>query len=190
MNTCDYESNCLNYPGCCYKCFSQEFLKVPEDKERQRRSRKERTSNNKKIPTWKNKEGMVARKLSAIPSAYEMESRINPGSGNQMHRPGDVLDDVLHIENKERQAHFTAKGQKQITIKLDWLNGCIAEATGIGKFPAVTFSTVGSDRIYALMDFNDLASMAHEIKYLRTELYKARNNKNSTKERVNDEKGN
>jgi hypothetical protein len=103
-----------------------------------------------------------------------MESRINPGSGNTYWRPGDVLDDILHTENKERKPSFTTKGKKQITIDVRWLLEAIREAEGKRKFPVVTFSLTGDDTIFALANFNTIAAMAHEIKYLRYELAKLR----------------
>ncbi len=178
ITPCDNHKDCLNYPDSCYKCFDRKFLKTAEDKTRQQRMRKKRTLQQKPgEKSWRYKERLTAAKLSAVPAAAEMESRINPGSGNQIHRPGDILDDVLHVEVKERKPSFTTKGKKHITIELAWLKDAIEEVRGINKFPVVTFSPVGDNHLYALMDFEDLANLAHEVKYLRNELIKVRQNR-------------
>ena len=173
--TCNFYGRCLRTDTHCHRCVDSKFLKLPQDKIRAKRRRKvDNIRANTTLHSWQKLEAETAAIVSAVPCTIEMEAKVNPGSGNQPGRPGDNIDDVLFVEDKERKPNILAGGEKSIAIKKGWLDEAIKEARGTGKFPVVPFRYKGTEEIYCLSTFQTIASMAHEIKYLRNELYTAR----------------
>lgn len=166
---CEYEGRCLNGPKNCFRCFDYSHLKLPEDRKRERNARKAQTmSGTSKLKPWAKLEERIARDLNRVPTAREMEARRNPGSGNQWHRPADVLDEVLLPEAKYRHV-VNARGEQVYTVTKETLEKTIHEAAGTGKFPCHCFQFKGDDRVYVTFDWDVLVDLVTEYKYLKQE---------------------
>ncbi len=179
MSECEFYGRCLSgAKNSCYRCMNKDLLRLPEDKVRNQRRKKAGHFNNSQIarnnPSWRNAETQGTLTVNAMPSAVEMEAKINPGSGNQTHRPGDFLDDVIFNETKERKPIITGGGKLSITIEKGWLDKAIAECKGRGKFPVVNFKLKDTDDLYSFSKFDTIAEMVQMIKYLKNELFNSR----------------
>lgn len=188
--SCPYLGRCKRGPNSCYRCADLSLLSLPEDKTRKQRQRKaatlKTTNAYKKAPSHRQLEMETAAELSAVPAAVEMETRRNPGSGNVDGRPGDNLDDILALEDKERTPQG---GVKSIAVQKVWLEKTISEFKGTGKFPAVSFRFKGDDEKFVFMSFQTLLEMAHTIKYLRTELYNTRERLKELQKQIQQQEG-
>lgn len=81
-------------------------------------------------------------------------ARRTPASG-ALSQKGDAVTPEMLMEVKERGT-LTARGEKQIAIKKDYLTKAEAEAYGSGRFFCLPFKFKGDNRIYAVVDFDDL----------------------------------
>ncbi|AOQ24570.1 hypothetical protein MTAT_19130 [Moorella thermoacetica] len=90
-----------------------------------------------------------------------------PGSGAVWYKPGDVVTPDILMEAKERGT-VTAKGEKSISIKKDWLEKIERESWAAGKtFWCLPFHYKGDDRIYVVIDFEDLVTLVEDQKYIQ-----------------------
>lgn len=167
MGTCEYEGRCLNV-SWCYRCQDRELLRLPEDKVRRKRQRQRPKQGERRAAPWRGLEEEVARRLSATPTVVELAARRQPGSGNQFHRPGDGVDEVVLVECKERAV--TTRGEKSHVIHLESLEKAAQEA-GARRKPLYVFRFPGTGRTYGVFEFDDLLELIHEVKVLRAECY-------------------
>lgn len=164
-DSCPYVTRCLN-TAQCYRCEHYHLLRLAEDKVRQKR-RTRHPGGGAKQPAWRRFEHEIARRLSSVPTVVEYESRRQPASGALPGRPGDVWDEVVLNESKLRNQHTTA-GRTQHTVKREWLEK-VAQEAGPGKVPLYTFRFAGPSSVYAVVRFDDLLELIHEVKLLRAE---------------------
>mgnify|MGYP005836048445 FL=1 len=162
-DTCPYIARCLNTRQC-YRCEHYHLLRLAED--RIRLKRRAKRSGVAGQPAWRQFEHEVARRLSSVPTVVEYESRRQPASGALPGSPGDVWDEVVLNESKLRNQH-TAAGRTQHTVKREWLEK-VAKEAGPGKVPLYTFRFADS-LTYAILRFDDLLELIHEVKLLRAE---------------------
>ena len=174
---CEYEGRCLNSDNC-FVCNGQRLLKLPEDKNRQRLQAKAVTATRKKdnltdcSESWKDLESAVAARISAMPTVKQYndmrEANRQVRSGAIWFMPGDVTDTIILAECKER-ATVTAQGEKTISIPKSWLTKIKQEANLAGKYPSFMFRYKDDEVIYSINEFDVLCDMITEIKFLRIE---------------------
>lgn len=177
MFDCEYTNRCLNSDKCM-RCMRHALLKLPEDKKRLQAQRKAVKDTHKKdrldncSESWKDLEQAVASRISALPTTKQYnemrEARRQVRSGAIWFMPGDVTDTIILAECKERST-VTARGEKSITIPKAWLNKLEDEAESEGKYPTFAFRYKDDTQIYAINKFEVLEEMVLEIKYLRLE---------------------
>lgn len=166
--SCEYEGQCLNEGKSCFRCFNFSRLKMPEDKRRESNARKAETmSGTDKLKPWQKLEEKIARDLNNIPTTREMEARRNPGSGNQWHRPADVLDEVLMPEAKYRSQ--VVRGKQHFSLTKEMLEKVKNEASGTGKFPCLPFQFAEDEHVYVIFNWDLLAELVQEFKFYKRE---------------------
>lgn len=164
MSDCLYSHQCLNVDAQCYRCREHNLLKLAQDKQKQK-SRVVPTDNSKK--SWRQLEQSSANKLSSVPTIADARRQF--GSGNKWYAPGDIVDNILLLEAKERD-QITTRGERYISIHKEWIEKIISEARGTGRYPGLVFRFKGDNNSYAIMEFDALCEMVHEIKLLREEI--------------------
>lgn len=181
---CEYENRCLNNTKC-FRCFGQSLLKLPEDKKLKKYNKQKKVHDNRVAQSdksWADLEQTVTDKLNAIPTIQEV--RRSRGSGNVWFEKGDVLDEILNLECKERKGNELAHGDKSFSIKRLWLEKANKEAQMENKIMALPFRFKNDENIYIIMqDCNiiELVNMckaykhdnklkAEEIKLLKKQL--------------------
>lgn len=166
---CEYYTSCKNNTKCMICGPTQRLLELPGDKARKKAEQKadRHIKGSSKEDSWKELEQYVADQLNAVP--YRPEARRQARSGGIWFLPGDVEDDVLIPECKERE-EYTARGEKSFSIKKDWIDKVYEEAKLTSKFPAVIFRFKNDDRAYYIHDFDVLRDMVHSIKVLNEDI--------------------
>ena len=115
--SCEYESTCLN-SSKCFRCYDQSLLKLKHEKRKSFASQSTQKDRNKK-DSWKSLEQDVANKLNQVPTITE--ARRSRCSGALWFEKGDIVDDILHPECKERTANELKSGEHSMSIKREWL---------------------------------------------------------------------
>lgn len=159
---CIYESECSNLNKACFKCVDHNKYKPLKV----RRGLAPKSANR-----IEKKEGMDFEKRGA--KAYNQSvkyardvARQQVGSGAFGQLLGDVITEeeltASLAEFKERGS-TSARGEKQITIKLEWLTKLKEEAKEMNKdFFFLPFSFKSHDTDYVAMEYNML------LKYIET----------------------
>lgn len=125
----------------------------------------------KVVDAYNNKLKETSVALNKTP-AYE---QIN--SGAIWHLPGDVVTEEALMECKERGT-LSAKGEKQISIKKDWLDKIAEEALASGKAPLLPFGFKNDDEIYAIATFDLWLELIHTIDILKIQIQKMESGNN------------
>ena len=170
-------SQCENRDNCVL-CNDYRLLKLPGDtrkKADQARYQKQAAKTDTRDDSnesWNDLEATVAAALNTTPTHQQYHerrlARRQTRSGGIWFMPGDVIDQVMLMECKERST-IDAHGKSQITIKKEWLDKVTQEADG-NQYPALAFRYKGCDDIYFIQRFEILMEIVSEIKYLREEI--------------------
>ena len=158
--SCEYESSCLN-SSKCFRCYSQSLLKLKHEQRKSYASHSTQKDRQKK-DSWKHLEQDVANKLNQIPSIAE--ARRSRASGALWFEKGDIVDDILHPECKERTATKLKSGEHSISIKKEWLEKAKEECIFSEKTMCLPFRFKGDENIYCIFDMNDIASLVTTMK--------------------------
>lgn len=166
MDDCSYRRVCLNFENQCYRCNSFTLLKLPQETKKSAfRDRLKKGKN--ETNSWQNLERDSVDKLNNLPTLKSAKRQT--GSGNKWYAQGDIVTDSFLLEAKERN-QISASGEKHISIKKEWLEKIIMEATISGKYPGLIFRFKNDDSSYAVMEFDNLCQIIHEIALLKQEL--------------------
>lgn len=160
---CEYEYRCKN-SSKCYRCFNQSLLSLPEDKQRQKHA-KTKTYHHKTATSdqsWEDLEQQVADALNKVPTMKE--ARRARASGALWFEKGDIVDEILHPECKERKGRSLKGTDKSFSIRRDWLEKAKEELLGSGKVMCLPFRFKEDERIYVIFDFNDIAELIQHMK--------------------------
>lgn len=161
--SCSYESSCLNY-GKCFRCSNQRLLKIKGQKDQQKIAGL--LNNNKKSlqadDSWKDLEQQVADKLNNIPTIQE--ARRSRASGALWFEKGDIVDQILHPECKERKGNELKSGEKSISIKKEWLEKAADECKFEDKTMCLPFRFKGDTNIYCIFKNDDIAELVTMMK--------------------------
>lgn len=166
---CEYFSRCKNNAKCMICGPEQRLLELPGDAQRKKALQKadRHVKGSTKEDSWKELEQFVADQLNAIP--YTPEARRQLRSGGIWFLPGDVSDEILIPECKERD-EVTSNGEKSFNIKKAWIEKVYEEARLADKFPALVFRFKNDDKAYFIDDFDVLRDMVHLIKVLNQDV--------------------
>lgn len=168
---CEYYYRCLSNTKCALCGPNQRLLKLPEDKitekNRQRLKTGYKKTSVKTEASWEELEQHSANILNAVPTFREAKRTIR--SGALWFQPGDVIDEKLLLECKERGT-VTAKGEKTFSILKNVLDKVIEEAKSSHRFPGLVFRYKDDSESYVVQPFNDLIHLVHLIKAYETEI--------------------
>ena len=154
---CPYELTCLN-KGKCYKCFDLSLLKLPKEKGKSYKKKEVNYVDANADDSWKDLEQRVADRLNQIPTAKE--ARRSRMSGALPFEKGDIVDDILMPECKERIGNRAADGAvKSFTIKREWLEKAKNEADEKNRTMTLPFRFKGDENIYTVTQFEDIATL-------------------------------
>lgn len=180
---CEYYSRCKNNSKCQICGPTQRLLNLPGDDQKKKAAQKanRHAKGSVKEDSWKELEQYVADQLNAVPR--QQEARRELRSGGIWFLPGDVRDDVLLPECKERE-QYTAKGEKSFTVQKEWIEKVFEEAKLADKFPALIFRFKHDDHTYFVDDFDVLRDMVHTIKVLKEDLARVTKERDIYKEKL------
>lgn len=160
MEDCEYIHECLNADKC-YRCFNSSLLKTKQKKQRAFKPASSYKELNKK-DSWKKLEQDVADKINNIP--HIKEARRSRASGALWFEKGDVVDEILHPECKERSGKFLKTGEQSISLKKEWLVKAKEECVSTSKTMCLPFRFKGDEDIYCIFDFEDIAELVTTMK--------------------------
>jgi hypothetical protein len=143
------------------------LLKLPEDKKKKINRVHDKKKASEK-DSWKDFEQETADLMNNIPTIKE--SRRARASGALWFEKGDVIDDILQIENKERSGSNLTGGDKSISIRKSWLDKCKEEAMSTGKTPCLPFRFKNDSKKYVVIELDDLAQLITTMKAYMIEL--------------------
>lgn len=166
---CVYEQECANVGKSCFKCFNYSMYKAPKVRQGLRA---------KSVPTKEVKQGMDfenrgTKKYNHAVKAAKDAARRQIASGALSHALGDMITEealtASLAEFKERGT-VSARGEKQITIKKEWLDKLEWEAKQMNReYYFLPFTFKGSDKDYVAMDYEILLSYVQNIQALLEE---------------------
>lgn len=152
--TCIHERVCKNY-GKCYRCRDYKLLntgkrsmKITEHKHDARIA----ASDN----SWEDLEQQVANELNKVPDIEQ--ARRSRASGALWFEKGDIQDQLLHPECKERTA------EKSFSIKREWLEKAQEECKYSDKTMCLPFRFKGDDQIYVVFRNQDIMELITMMK--------------------------
>ena len=154
---CMYQLTCQNSTKC-YKCYDLSMLKLPKEKKSGHKARESSYSVANADDSWKDLEQRVADRLNQVPTTKD--ARRSRASGALWFEKGDIVDDILMPECKERIGNVASDGAvKSFTIKREWLEKARSEAQEKNRTMTLPFRFKGDEVIYAVTDFEDIASL-------------------------------
>lgn len=163
---CEFENRCLN-ASKCFRCTNNHLLKLPEDKIKTK-YKKNKVYDNRTAGSdnsWEDLEQSVADKLNAVPTMLEV--RRSRGSGNTWFEKGDVLDEILNLECKERKGNTLVGGDRSFSIKKSWLDKAEEEASTERKISALPFRFKNDENIYIIMQDCNIIELVNMCKAYR-----------------------
>ena len=164
---CEHYYACKNN-GKCYRCFDKELLSLPKEKNNKRINKVSSFKTSNASNSWEDLEDDVTTRLNQVPSAKE--SRRTRASGALWYEKGDVLDQLLHAECKERDGKEILNGaDKSISFQKLWLTKAKKEAENVDKIMIVPFRFKNDDVIYSAMEFEDIATLVTMYKSIDRE---------------------
>lgn len=166
---CIYENECANAPKSCFKCFNFSMYKAPKE----RRGLQPKSSTRKEVKEGMDFENRGAKKYNQAVKKAKDVARRQIASGALSHALGDVITEeqltASLAEYKERGT-VSAKGEKQITIKREWLEKLEWEARQMNRdYYFLPFTFKGCDDDYVAMNYEILLSYVQTIQALLEE---------------------
>lgn len=185
---CEHYLRCQNNDKCLRCGPEQRLLKLPTDAARKSSRAKIRSSAVTAADdvSGATLEDYVRDTFNSLPTVKEYQARRQLGSGNIWFMPGDVADTVVLAECKERLT-LTAKGEKTMTIPKTMLEKIVEEAKMLNTYPALVFRYKADEKAntYFVQEFEVLAEMVHEIKFLRHQTQELEAERNMYKDIAN-----
>ena len=184
--SCEYINVCENKDKC-FRCIDYKLLKT-----KKKPWEKKKTSNSllfdkndvvaqNKDNSWEDLEQNVAESLNNIPSIKD--ARRSRRSGALWFEKGDIVDEILHPECKERTGRELKSGDKSISIQKLWLEKASDECKSNGKTMCLPFRFKGDKNIYTIFEHNDIAELITTMKaYIQDNELKERQIKSLLKE--------
>ena len=174
---CEYEATCENNDKC-YRCINQNLLKLktkPWNKPKKVNNSLVKAHNTKAMNaknSWENLEQEVADSLNNIPNIQDARRSIR--SGALWFEKGDIVDEILHPECKERTGRQLKSGDQSISIQKIWLEKAADECKSNSKTMCLPFRFKGDSKIYTIFEHEDIAELITLMKaYMRDNELKA-----------------
>lgn len=174
---CEYKATCENNDKC-YRCVDQKLLKLktkPWNKAKKANNSLIQTHNTKAMNaknSWENLEQEVADSLNNVPSIQDARRSIR--SGALWFEKGDIVDEILHPECKERTGRQLKSGDQSISIQKLWLEKAADECKSNSKTMCLPFRFKGDNKIYTIFEHNDIAELITLMKaYIKDNELKA-----------------
>lgn len=168
---CVYLDECANANKSCFKCFNYSMYKPPKEIKRGIRSK---SLNKKEVKEGMDFENRGTRKYNKAVTGAKDVARRQIASGALSHALGDMITEeelTASLSEFKERGTKDAKGQKQITIKREWLEKLEWEAKQMGKsYYFLPFTFKGSDKDYVAMDFDILLSYIQTIQALSEQI--------------------
>lgn len=165
---CKYEPICKNSDKC-YRCVHESLLNLKGQKGKNKVSELIHNVDNKTAQadnSWEDLEQQVADKLNNIPTIQE--ARRSRASGALWFEKGDIVDEILHPECKERKGNELKTGEKSMSIKREWLEKAAKECEFSEKTMCLPFRFKGDKNIYCIFKNDDIAELITTMKaYIR-----------------------
>jgi hypothetical protein len=177
MGDCVYKQECANAGTSCFKCFDYgmfKAVKAPSKLQTKSPYRQEKKAG-------MNFENRGTRRYNQAVASAKNVARRQIASGAKHWALGDMITEekltAALAEFKERGT-VNAKGEKQITIKREWLEKLADEARQMNReFYFLPFSFVGDDKDYVVMEYDRflayiqiIQSLVEEMRLLRMQL--------------------
>jgi hypothetical protein len=153
---CIYESKCKNYPDKCYRCRDYKLRNIPGEKGVKIVEHKHDESVATSDNSWEDLEQRVADELNNVPDIEK--ARRSRASGALWFEKGDIQDQLLHPECKERTA------EKSFSIKREWLEKALDECKYSDKTMCLPFRFKGDDQVYVVLRNQDLMELITMMK--------------------------
>lgn len=160
---CVYAAECANVDKSCFKCFGYSLYKP----HKVRQGLRPKSQTKKEVKEGMDFENRGTRKYNQTMKIAKEAARRQLNSGAMAHALGDMITEeelTASLSEFKERGTTSASGQKQITIKRDWLEKLEWEAKQMGKdhyFLPFTFK--GSDKDYVAMDFEIFMSYIQMI---------------------------
>lgn len=159
--SCEFENRCQNNTKC-FRCYGESLLKLKEEKISRKREVKTSYKDSVKDNSWESLEEQMVNKLNnPVPIQQARRSR---GSGNTWFEKGDVLDEIVTMECKERKGSLLKSGEKSMSIKKDWLDKSKEEASHNDRVMALPFRFKGDDNTYIIMESSSIIELINTLK--------------------------
>lgn len=157
MKDCSYLPYCSNSKACS-RCVNQSLLKLPQKyktlKPKREKAFDYKTAN--EDDSWKDLEQRFADKINVVPPIEQ--ARRSRASGALWFEKGDIVDNILHPECKERS------GEKSFAMQREWLEKAKKECEGTDKTMCLPFRFKGDENIYVVFDSNDIVNLVTTMK--------------------------
>jgi hypothetical protein len=162
---CVYHNECANNDKC-HRCFGYKFYKPHKEYQRL----KPRSDRRKEVKEGMDFENRGTRQYNKAVTSAKQIARRQLNSGAMAHALGDMITEeeltAALAEYKERGS-ADARGEKQITIKKEWLDKLAWEAEQMGRdFYFLPFSFKGSDKDYVALEYDMLLKYIQFIQIL------------------------
>lgn len=164
------EKNCAEYSIClnnskCLRCYNKNLLKTAKKLQSKPKAKL------KVDKDWKRAEQETANFLNDLPTIES--ARRSRRSGAMWFEKGDVIDNVVHIETKTRQANKNVRENKQsFSIKREWIEKAAEEAQMLDKPLLLTarFKDDPPEKLLGVMLMSELSELITHYKVLSHEL--------------------
>ena len=163
---CVYLEECANANKSCFKCFNYSMYKPPKV----RQGLRSKSQTKKEVKEGMDFENRGTRKYNQAVKQSKEVARRQIASGALAHALGDMITEeqlTASLSEFKERGTVSATGQKQITIKREWLEKLQWEAKQMGKdYYFLPFTFKGSDKDYVAMDYDILLSYVQTIQML------------------------
>ena len=157
---CEYSSTCIMDEGKCMYCLNHSLFKEKKSVIKGKKNTDLFKKQDKNIATkddsWKDLEQQVADSINNVPDIKS--ARRSRASGALFFEKGDVVDNILHPECKERGT------EKSFSVKRLWLEKAKDECKNTNKTMCLPFRFKGDDNIYCIFEQNDIATLITTMK--------------------------
>jgi hypothetical protein len=166
MSDCIYTGECKNEGKVCFKCFDYSLFQAFKE----RKGLQPKSYKRKEKKEGMDFENRGTRKYNQVIKNSKDVARRQLASGALHFALGDMITEesltASLAEFKERGS-VDARGNKQITIKRDWLEKLAEEARHMGKdYYFLPFTFKGDDKDYVALEYDILLSYVQTIQQL------------------------
>jgi hypothetical protein len=163
---CVYTDECANAGKSCFKCYNFSMYKAPKV----RTPLRAKGTPKKEIKEGMDFENRGTKKYNQTVKVAKDVARRQIASGALHYALGDMITEeelTASLSEFKERGTVNAKGEKQISIKREWLEKLEWEARQMGKtYYFLPFTFKGSDKDYVAMDYDILLSYVQTIQSL------------------------